>query len=66
MNRLAIFDCDGTLVDSQRSICAAMEACFEAAGLDPPARARTRSVVGLSLVEAMRRDAARGGAGGTC
>ena len=54
MNRLALFDCDGTLVDSQHNICAAMEACFAAAGLDPPCRERTRGVVGLSLVEAMR------------
>jgi phosphoglycolate phosphatase len=54
MNRLALFDCDGTLVDSQHSICEAMEACFAEAGLERPARARTRAVVGLSLVEAMR------------
>ena len=55
MNRLALFDCDGTLVDSQHSICAAMEACFAEAGLDRPARERTRAVVGLSLVEAMQK-----------
>lgn len=54
MNRLALFDCDGTLVDSQHAICAAMEDCFAAAGLERPPRERTRSVVGLSLVEAMR------------
>ena len=54
MNRLALFDCDGTLVDSQHNICAAMEACFAAAGLAPPPRERTRAVVGLSLIEAMR------------
>lgn len=54
MNRLAIFDCDGTLVDSQHNICAAMDACFVAAGLEPPPPERTRRVVGLSLVEAMR------------
>jgi phosphoglycolate phosphatase len=54
VNRLAIFDCDGTLVDSQHNICAAMDACFIAAGLEPPAAERTRRVVGLSLVEAMR------------
>jgi len=54
VNRLALFDCDGTLVDSQHNICAAMEECFAAAGLAAPARERTRSVVGLSLVEAMR------------
>jgi phosphoglycolate phosphatase len=53
-NRLAIFDCDGTLVDSQGSICAAMEGCFAAAGLPKPSRERTRRVVGLSLVEAMQ------------
>ena len=53
MNRLAIFDCDGTLVDSQHNICLAMEHCFADAGLEPPARERTRRVVGLSLVEAM-------------
>lgn len=53
-NRLAIFDCDGTLVDSQANICLAMEECFALAGLEPPCRERTRRVVGLSLVEAMR------------
>lgn len=53
MNRLAIFDCDGTLVDSQADICQAMEECFAGAGLEKPARERTRRVVGLSLVEAM-------------
>ena len=54
MNRLAIFDCDGTLVDSQATICAAMEECVARAALPVPARERTRRVVGLSLVEAMR------------
>jgi phosphoglycolate phosphatase len=53
VNRLAIFDCDGTLVDGQANICLAMEACFAEAGLPEPARDRTRRVVGLSLVEAM-------------
>src|SRR3954468_11133113 len=53
-NRLAIFDCDGTLVDSQANICLAMEQCFVRAGFEPPSRERTRRVVGLSLVEAMR------------
>ncbi|MBX3560277.1 MAG: HAD-IA family hydrolase [Sphingomonas sp.] len=54
VTRLAIFDCDGTLVDSQHNICAAMASCFAAAGLAPPPHAQTRRVVGLSLVEAMR------------
>lgn len=52
-NRLAIFDCDGTLVDSQANICMAMELAFARAGLEPPLREKTRRVVGLSLVEAM-------------
>jgi phosphoglycolate phosphatase len=54
MSRLAVFDCDGTLVDSQANICLAMEHAFEDAGLVPPPRERTRRIVGLSLVEAMR------------
>ncbi len=53
-NRLAIFDCDGTLVDSGHNICVAMEACFERAQLPAPPRERTRRVVGLSLLEAMQ------------
>ena len=52
--RLAIFDCDGTLVDSQANICRAMEEAFLTADLPPPPRAATRRIVGLSLVEAMR------------
>ena len=52
--RLAIFDCDGTLVDSQANICMAMEHAFEGAGLLPPLRHDIRRVVGLSLVESMR------------
>lgn len=53
MNRLAVFDCDGTLVDSQANICRAMEQCFVDARLDPPDRAVIRRVVGLSLVPAI-------------
>ncbi|MGK6356159.1 HAD-IA family hydrolase [Sphingomonas sp. DT-207] len=53
MNRLAIFDCDGTLVDSQANICRAMEACFTAHRLDPPGRDAIRRIVGLSLVPAI-------------
>ncbi|MGB5078006.1 MAG: HAD-IA family hydrolase [Sphingorhabdus sp.] len=55
MNRLAIFDCDGTLVDSQANICLAMEHAFEEAGIKAPPRSSTRRIVGLSLVEAMRQ-----------
>lgn len=52
--RLAVFDCDGTLVDSQANICMAMEHAFEEAGLPPPPRPAIRRTVGLSLVEIMR------------
>jgi phosphoglycolate phosphatase len=54
MNKLALFDCDGTLVDSQANICLAMEECFARAGLASPPRESTRRIVGLSLVEAMQ------------
>lgn len=54
MNRLAVFDCDGTLVDSQAAICRAMEECFSCHGLEPPQRHATRRIVGLSLPEIMR------------
>lgn len=47
--QLAIFDCDGTLVDSQRSIVRAMTAGFEAQGLPVPSRAQILSIVGLPL-----------------
>ncbi|MBX3594235.1 HAD-IA family hydrolase [Sphingomonas sp.] len=53
MTRLAIFDCDGTLVDSQANICRAMEACFATYRLDPPPRDAIRRIVGLSLVPAI-------------
>lgn len=54
MIRLAIFDCDGTLVDSQHNICRAMEAAFAQHGLTAPPRPAIRRSVGLSLVEIMR------------
>jgi phosphoglycolate phosphatase len=51
--KLVIFDCDGTLVDSQANICRAVEEAFAAHRLDAPGRAAIRRIVGLSLVEAM-------------
>ncbi|TWB44138.1 HAD-IA family hydrolase [Nitrospirillum pindoramense] len=48
-NRLALFDCDGTLVDSQHAIIAAMAAGFAAQGLAPPQDEAVRRQVGLSL-----------------
>ncbi|AZI38296.1 HAD family hydrolase [Caenibius tardaugens NBRC 16725] len=53
--RLAVFDCDGTLVDGQADICAAMEAAFAQTGLGQPDRAAIRRVVGLSLPIAIRK-----------
>ena len=47
--KLIVFDCDGTLVDSQHVICAAMEYAFTSQGLPAPARAAVLGVVGLSL-----------------
>lgn len=52
--RLAVFDCDGTLVDGQAGICAAMDAAFAIAGLAPPDRHEVRRAVGLSLPLAIR------------
>ena len=52
-NKLVIFDCDGTLVDSQYMILAAMHATFADAGLEAITDDQVRSVVGLSLFEAV-------------
>ena len=51
--RLAIFDVDGTLVDSQAMIAASLTSAFRAEGLPVPERTRMMSIVGLSLVDAM-------------
>ncbi|MBZ8118433.1 HAD-IA family hydrolase [Roseovarius sp. LXJ103] len=53
--RLILFDVDGTLVDSQGDIVAAMNAAFAAQGLDAPGRAEILSIVGLSLEVAIPR-----------
>jgi len=53
MIKLAVFDCDGTLVDSQANICQAMEEAFRIADVPAPPRAAIRRIVGLSLVEAI-------------
>ncbi len=53
--KLVIFDVDGTLVDSQAHILAAMTAAFAARGAAPPAREAVLSIVGLSLPVAMAR-----------
>ena len=54
MVKLAVFDCDGTLIDSQVNILRAMRQSFERHRLAPPADHAIRRVVGLSLVESMQ------------
>lgn len=51
--KLAVFDVDGTLVDSRRSIAEAMSAAFRALGLAAPGYDETRRIVGLSLEPAI-------------
>jgi len=53
VTRLAVFDCDGTLIDGQASICEAMEAAFAGSGLAMPDRSDVRRAVGLSLPQAV-------------
>ena len=55
MTKLAVFDCDGTLVDGQAGICAAMDFAFTHAGLTPPDHRDVRRIVGLSLPHAVRQ-----------
>jgi phosphoglycolate phosphatase len=55
MIKLCVFDCDGTLVDSERSIISAMCAAFAAHGFPLPTDDAVRRVVGLSLAEAVGR-----------
>jgi len=50
--KLVIFDCDGTLVDSQHMICAAMQRAYDAHAIVCPPRETVLSIVGLSLREA--------------
>lgn len=52
---IVIFDVDGTLIDSQHHIHAAMVAAFATCGLAPPTLAAVRSIVGLSLPVAIAR-----------
>lgn len=53
--RLVVFDVDGTLIDSQAHICAAMAQAFGGLGLPMPAREAVLGIVGLSLPQAMVR-----------
>ncbi len=51
--RLVLFDCDGTLVDSQNVIVSTMEAAFALHGLAAPPREAVLGIVGLSLERAI-------------
>lgn len=50
--RLAVFDVDGTLIDSEHNIVAAMTEAWSRMDLGIPDPAAVRRVIGLSLVEA--------------
>jgi phosphoglycolate phosphatase len=54
VTKLAVFDCDGTLVDGQADVLWAMARAFEKAHLPPPEPAAVRRLVGLSLPVAIR------------
>lgn len=53
--RLAVFDCDGTLVDSQHAIVEAMSYAFANEGLPAPPAEAVRRVIGLPLLECATR-----------
>lgn len=53
--KLVVFDCDGTLVDSQHMILAAMRECYGAHGMVVPPRETLLSIVGLSLPQAFEK-----------
>lgn len=53
MLKLAVFDCDGTLVDSQHAINKCMTDAFLAVGYPAPDIADVRRVVGLPLIQAI-------------
>lgn len=50
--RLAVFDVDGTLIDSQHNIVSAMTAAWARIGVGIPRPDDVRRIIGLSLVEA--------------
>ncbi|HVO01693.1 MAG TPA: HAD-IA family hydrolase [Candidatus Cybelea sp.] len=53
--RLVVFDCDGTMVDSQHNIVAGMIAAWTRFGLDAPTPEAIRRQVGLTLEIAVER-----------
>jgi phosphoglycolate phosphatase len=55
ITRLAVFDVDGTLIDSQHNIVASMVRACERNDLTPPPDEAIRRIIGLSLLEAVMR-----------
>ena len=53
--KLAVFDCDGTLVDGQAGVVGAMSRAFARIGAPPPDPRNIRRIVGLSLPQAVRQ-----------
>jgi len=53
--RLAVFDVDGTLIDSQHNIVASMLRACERNGIAAPSAEAIRRIIGLSLGEAVAR-----------
>jgi len=51
--RLAVFDCDGTLVDSQANIVRSMARAFAEEGLPAPGDVAVRRTIGLPLADAV-------------
>jgi phosphoglycolate phosphatase len=47
--RLVVFDCDGTLMDSQGLILEAMQLAYDGKGFEAPDRSDVRRIIGLSL-----------------
>jgi len=53
--KLILFDVDGTLIDSQRMICAAMHQAYQDHGLVCPPASEVRAIIGLSLDHAFQK-----------
>ena len=53
--RLAVFDVDGTLVDSRAAIKASCDAAFATMGRPAPDYDAVRQIVGLSLKDGLSR-----------
>ena len=55
ITRLAVFDVDGTLIDSQHNIVASMVQACERNHIAAPTHEAIRRIIGLSLAEAVTR-----------